>query len=201
MRRDDPSGLANLGSPPGVGRRIGDVREWLADVLVRMSRAARTAGPHGPAMGSWTEQWGRVQLGLARIEAVYTGRPESEGTAGASYDVFSFFVNCRHLVDWIVSDAALPPSTKRKARKCARKSNELKVCADLANRWKHCALKSARTGDRSTGPSGNDVTVMIGRGAKHAFRVSSGGADRDALGLAHSCVATWRRFLEKCGLL
>jgi len=201
VRPDDPSGLANLGSPSGVGRRIGDARERLADILAWMSRAVRPPAPHGPAMGSWIEQWDRVQLGLARIDAVYTGRPEPEGTAGAEYDVFGFFVDCHHLVDWIASDAALPRSMEKKARKLVRNSNELKFCADLANRSKHSALKRTRTGDETTGPSGNDATVMIGRGAKHAFRVSSGGVDRDALDLAHSCVATWRRFLTTHGLL
>ena len=41
----------------------------------------------GPAMGSWSDQWDRVQLGHVRIEAVNGGRPEPEGTAGASEPV------------------------------------------------------------------------------------------------------------------
>lgn len=177
------------------------MRDRLGDKQARMSRAARPSVRHGPAMGSWTEQWDRVQLGLTRIKAVYAGRPESEGTAGASYDVFSFFLNCHHLVDWIESDAALPRPMQEKARELVGKSDELKLCADLANRLKHSALKRARTGDKSTGPSGNDATVMIGRGAKHAFRVSSGGAERDALDLALSCFETWREFLTRHGRL
>jgi hypothetical protein len=152
-------------------------------------------------MGSWTEQWDRVQLALARIEAVYAGRSEPEGTAGARYDVFNFFVHCHHLVDWIASDAALPQSMPEEAHALVRESNDLKLCADLANRSKHCALKWARTGDVSTGPSANDATVTFDRGVKHAFRVSSGGEDRDALDLARSCVATWREFLTRRGLL
>lgn len=175
-------------------------REWLGDLFARMSRAVRPSRSPGPAMGSWSDQWDRVQLGLARIEAVYAGRPEPEGTAGASYDVFTFFVNCHHLVDWIASDAKLTRSTQRNARALVSKSNELKMCADLANRSKHCALTRARTGDPSTGPSGNDATVMIGRGAQHAFRVTSGGVELDALDLARACVMSWRTFLATRGL-
>jgi len=178
---------------------VADAREWLADVLARMSRAVRPSAA-GPALGSWTDQWGRVQLGLARIEDIYAGRPEPEGTAGASYDVFAFFVTCHHLVDWIASDAELTRSTHRKARALVSRSNELRMCADLANRSKHCSLRCARTGDLSTGPSGNDATVMIGRGAKHAFRVSSGGVEQDALDLARACVGSWRAFLAARGL-
>jgi len=164
-----------------------------------MSRAVRPSAP-GSALGSWTDQWGRVQLGLARIEDIYAGRPEPEGTAGASYDVLTFFVTCHHLVDWIASDAELTRSTRRKARGLVRDSKELRMCADLANRSKHCSLRHARTGDLSTGPSGIDVAVMVGQGAKHAFRVSSGGVERDALELARACVMSWRAFLAARGL-
>lgn len=164
-----------------------------------MSRAVRPSAP-GSALGSWTDQWGRVQLGLARIEDIYAGRPEPEGTAGASYDVLTFFVTCHHLVDWIASDAELTRSTRRKARGLVRDSKELRMCADLANRSKHCSLRHARTGDLSTGPSGIDVAVMVGQGAKHAFRVSSGGVEQDALELARACVMSWRAFLAARGL-
>jgi hypothetical protein len=175
-------------------------REWVGDLLARMSRAVRPSKSPGPAMGSWRDQWHRVELGLARIEAVYAGRPEPEGTAGASYDVYTFFVTCHHLADWLASDASLPRSTQRKGRALVSKSNELKMCADLANRSKHCALTRTRTGDSSTGPSGNDATVMMGRGAKHAFRISSSGTERDALDLAQACVRSWRTFLVAQGL-
>jgi hypothetical protein len=47
----------------------------------------------------------------------------------------------------------------------------------------------------ASGPSGNDVTVMIGAGTRHAFRVESAGVERDAEDLARSCVAEWTSFL------
>jgi hypothetical protein len=63
--------------------------------------------PTGPPLGPWEDQWARVCLALGRVESVYDGRPEPEGTAGAEYDVFTFFVSCRHVVDWIANDASL----------------------------------------------------------------------------------------------
>jgi hypothetical protein len=152
-------------------------------------------------MGTWRDQWDRVVLGLDRIERIYTGRPEPDGTAGADYDVFTFFVSCHHLVDWIASDRALTNSTHRKARALVTKSADLRVCADLANRAKHCTLRATKTGDLSTGPSGNDVTVMIGYGLSHAFRVTSSNAERDARDLARACVAEWTSFLNARSLL
>jgi hypothetical protein len=43
-------------------------------------------------MGSWIEQWERVKIGLGRTQSIYAGRSEPEGTSGAAYDVFTFFV-------------------------------------------------------------------------------------------------------------
>ena len=180
-------------------------RKWTAGRLDGWSRAIlpveRLPVERGPAMGSWREQWERVGLGFARVKAVYDGRPEPEGTSGASYDVLAFFLNCHQLVEWIRSDAEIPRSTYKKARKMVGKSGDLALCADLANRTKHSSLTRARTDDKATGPSGNDATVTIGSGAKHAFRVSSAGVERDALELARSCTAEWREFLEARDLL
>lgn len=142
-----------------------------------------------------------MALGFARVEGVYGGRPEPEGTAGATYDVLAFFVSCHHLVDWIGSDASLSRSARKRAGDLVGKSRDLRICADLADRTKHCSLTWARTGDTSTGPSGNDATVMIGRGASHAFRVSSDGVEHDALDLARAYVAEWTKFFRARDLL
>lgn len=150
----------------------------------------------GPPMGSWIDQWERVKIGLGRTQAIYAGRSEPEGTSGAAYDVFTFFVNCHHLKDWIKNDVTLSRSTRKKVEPFVQKSKDLKMCADLANRTKHSALVSTRTGDLSTGPSGNEVTVMGSHQARHAFRVSSGKRERDALELATACVDRWRSFRD-----
>ncbi len=176
-------------------------RKWVGKRLIKMGRAVQPSVPEGPPLGAWRDQWDRISLGLARIEHVYEGRPEPEGgTAGAAYDVFTFFVSCHHLVDWIESDETVPRRTRKRADRLVCKSGDLSICADLANRTKHCSLTGTQTGDTSTGPSGNAANVMIGRGASHAFRVSSAGVERDARELARSCVAEWTRFLTARGL-
>jgi hypothetical protein len=161
----------------------------------------RTEQQSGTSMGPWVEQWDRVELGLARIQDIYDGRAEPEGTKGAYYDVYSFFLHCFHLWDWIKNDAQVAEPIRNEARRLINGSTELKVCADLANRSKHSSLRDSWTGDVETGPRGNDVTVMVGRGASHTFRVSSGGAEWDALDLAKSCVEIWRELLVEYKLL
>lgn len=150
--------------------------------------AERTEPQSGTAMGPWGEQWGRVELGLARIQDIYDGRAEPEGTEGAVYDVYSFFLHCFHLRDWIQKDSQLANSVRDQAQSHLKGSPELSVCADVANRSKHSVLTRSYTGNLQTGPSGNDVTVMGGGHASHAFRVSSGGGEWDALDLAKACV-------------
>lgn len=157
--------------------------------------------PVGPALGAWTEQWERVQLGLARVEAVYKGRVEPEGRPGAYYDTYAFFLHCNHLKDWVTHDPNVPAKVQDEARTFAKTDFDLKLCADVANRSKHSILTTSQTGDFAAGPIGNDVTVMLGVGSAHAFRVVANGQQTDALELAHRCVDAWRCFLERCGLL
>lgn len=97
-RRGDHPGTPALGRDLGqtdsLRRRFGDMsmeraREWAADRLMTCARALRPATPPGPAMGSWKDRWDRVWLTSSRVDAVYTGRPESEGTPGATYDVLA----------------------------------------------------------------------------------------------------------------
>jgi hypothetical protein len=150
-------------------------------------------------LDSWRGQWRRVHIGLRRVENIYEGRQEPEGTAGAYYDVFAFFITCYHLADWIESDEDLPASVSSEARSHVRTSNDLRMCADLANRSKHSALtRSPWTGDPSSGPSGNDVSIVVGEeNVRHRFRVTSAGKEQDVLELARACVASWEAFLRR----
>jgi hypothetical protein len=95
-------------------------------------------------LGTWSEQWQRVQIGLHRIEQLTNGRDPSEGTAGASFDVYGFFLNCYHLSDWITHDDTLSDSAREGAKDYAHHNLVLKVCADITNRTKHGLLSTWR---------------------------------------------------------
>src|ERR1035438_8802673 len=92
----------------GVAVAMEPVYEAAADLAERLTKWLRSRAQSpvqkGQALGSWREQWDRVLLALDRVEAVYAGRPEPEGTAGAYYDTYGFFLQCHHLKDWIRSD-------------------------------------------------------------------------------------------------
>jgi hypothetical protein len=146
----------------------------------------------------WQSQWARVQRRLDDVGAVYTGR---EGGTDAAIDtILSFFEAIHHLKDWLGND---PSSgvTKANGDSLINGSPVLQLCADLANGSKHLALRSSRSGDRSTTIARNDVAVFVGTGTSaHRFYVASGGREYDVLALAEAAVAEWAKFLTARGL-
>jgi hypothetical protein len=145
----------------------------------------------------WSEQWKRVLIGLERLEAIYSGRPD--GSDEAVYDLYSFFLNCSHLRDWLAADPTSGLSGASIKHSIAR-STELGVCIDFANRRKHVDLTQTPRIDPLTGPTSQSVTVYIGEGAAHSWNIRAAGVDYDALVLARGCVSAWRSILVTAGL-
>lgn len=139
-------------------------------------------------MGTWREQWRHVQIGLQRIEQLTNGRSPSEGTPGASFDVYGFFLNCYHLCHWITHDDTLNESTRKGAKDFARNDPTLSICADIANGSKHSSLDWAHTGDVETGPSTISLVITPGDSASYDFVMQLGGMTRRALDLATECI-------------
>jgi hypothetical protein len=178
-----------------------EARERLGDLLERISRAVQPAKPPGAAMGSWDEQWGRVQLRAAPDRGHLRGTSRAGGNG---WRLLRRLCLLRQLpsLSGLDCERRQPPAldTAKSAEARGRVERVECVCG-LANRSKHSELTHRTwTGDPSTGPSGNDVALMVGQGARHAFRVSSRGVELDALDLASACVMTWRAFLAARGL-
>jgi hypothetical protein len=56
--------------------------------------------------------------------------------------------------------------------------------------------------DRQTGTTRQDATVRLGTGSHpHAWTITAGGRDYDALALARKAVEDWTTFLKAQGLL
>jgi hypothetical protein len=138
----------------------------------------------------WQDQWRRVEIGLPRIEAVYEGRspPDSDE---ARYDLYSFFLNCHHLRDWLAADDK-SGMDEEEARAVVNGSQPLRVCRDLANRTKHPEDKF----DKKTAPVQQNVTVFVGEEkASNSWKIVAPDATYDALDLARDCVTEWHRVL------
>lgn len=147
---------------------------------------------------TWLDQWERVHRRLNDVRAVYRGAPR--GTPAAVDAVQSFFESVHHLKDWLGNDPSVP-LTKADGDALINSSNDLKLCADLANGSKHFKFTSTRTGDLSTDIKRNDVTVFVGTGTSaHRFYIQSRG-DHDVLNVAEAAVAAWASYLSRKGLI
>lgn len=188
------SSLASLAVAMTVGGVVGFVAGMAILRRARLRWEVRERDP----WWQWQKQWQRVELGLRRVEAIYEGRQGD--SADALYDLYSFFLNCHELRDWLAADKVSGMS-RRKATKVIKRSTYLRVCADLANRTKHAEL-TRHWIDSNTSPVPHDATVFVGTGeAAHRWEIAAGDATFDALDLAANCVAVWQRALTDRKLL
>jgi hypothetical protein len=158
----------------------------------------------------WREQFERLQRSHARLSAIANGR-EFASSDEARDALVRFFQDGWHLKDWIAND---PAANVDSAAVEAHVGNTqvLMLCADVANGTKHLGLDPKyrpRTGDVATALTSQDVTVRpapagsrtLPRPALHAWCVTSGGQQYDAVPLAGDVVREWRQWLELKGLL
>ena len=186
--------LASLVVAMTVGAVVGFVAGMAVLRRARLRRDVRERDP----WWQWQKQWQRVGLGLRRVEAIYEGRQGD--SADVLYDLYSFFLNCHELRDWLAADKVSGMSRKR-ATKVIKGSAYLRVCADLANRTQHAEL-TRHWIDSNTSPVPHDATIFVGPGkVAHRWEIAAGDATYDALDLAANCVAEWERTLTDRGLL
>lgn len=121
----------------------------------------------------------------------------SIGSDDATDLVHSFFQSVWHLKDHIKNDprSGLGAAAVESFANCAP---ALRIAADICNGTKHLRLTSAREGAML---AGKDITVVVGQGASHRFRIKVGTAELDAFTVADECVHEWRRFLTDANLL
>jgi hypothetical protein len=96
------SDLASLVVAMTVGAVFGLVAGMAILRRGRVRREVRERDPWWQWQKQWQKQWQRVELGLWRVEAIYEGRQGD--SADALYDVYSFFLNCHELRDWLAAD-------------------------------------------------------------------------------------------------
>ena len=149
---------------------------------------------------NYTEQFERVKRYQAKIHQ------HDRATVDQADDVWSFFINCWNLKDWVKNDDSLPKATRDKIINEVEANETLMICADMANRSKHRVLDKRKRKDAKM--SGIGVTIhapVIGSGkscrSEHHFLISvDDGREFDALELADKCVKEWEEIFSKSGL-
>ena len=145
------------------------------------------------------EQIERTRRYLNRLRSIYRGVPHTQDNREYyTDDVYSFFIHCYHIRDWIVQLNIVGVSEKD-VDTFINAHKELRICADLCNGTKHCVLTRNMRTDRQPHLAGKSFT-SIGMPdqictIKGKFRILSGNEYHDALDIAESCMRLWDDFV------
>lgn len=143
------------------------------------------------------EQWGRVKRYYERLEKLCrSGRIHDANSNEYVDDIYSFFIHCYHLKDWIREDTT---SRLRSAVKdFGRDSESFQICRDLCNGVKHLKIRT---------PGSDLADPRLGR-KEVAFNVSTGvlsmkvfvqteDGEKEAFAVATECMTEWEEFLSR----
>jgi len=150
-------------------------------------------------MGEFLKQFERVKRYLRRIENQDRDSTEYDD------DLWSFFLHCYHLKDWIKNDTEVAVEIRQTVEDFVNKNEALRICADLANRSKHLRLDRVRDDAKITSRS---VTIYPPTAGSDSVGTSTcehtitfrDGKKRIALDVAREAVEAWERFLLDKGL-
>lgn len=144
-------------------------------------------------------QLDRSRRYLKRLRDIYHEVPYTPDTRDYyADDVFSFFIHCYHVRDWIIqlNKACV---TRPDVDAFIDSHIELRICADLCNGTKHCTLthKSRTVSQphlamKSFCSKGTNDQMTSTRGK---FWIIADGHFHDALELAERCMALWDEFI------
>ncbi len=163
--------------------------------------------------GRWPEQYKRVKRLFERIRTIYHGKDQAVARAylreqgnsrwwdwGTHSDlnqhfrdeIYSFFIHCYHLKDWIANDPEFKPAMG--IEDYINSQPALQMAADVANGLKHLEIAPRRGGLRAFLGIG---TSIQGRGM-YAVRlqISTSTGPRDAFEVAGECIRDWEEYIE-----
>ena len=143
------------------------------------------------------EQWERVKRYFERFEKLSrTGRVHDSNSENYVDDIYSFFIHCYHLKDWIAGDPSSP--LRDAVREFGKDSESFQICRDLCLGAKHLTV---------TSPGSDLAGHRLGR--KHVeFNVSTrmlsmkvfvqtNDGEREAFDAAQKCMSEWEAFLSR----
>ncbi len=147
------------------------------------------------------EQLERTRRYLKRLREIYNQVPYITDTREYYIDdVYSFFIHCYHIRDWIIHLNLLGLGEKD-VDAFINEHNELRICADLCNGTKHCELKrklrTSRQPHLASWTFSSDGMNDKMETTKGKFCILSGDKFYDALELAESCMKLWDEYISE----
>jgi len=144
------------------------------------------------------EQFDRVERYLNKIRNVYSGENQIfwKDRKMVEDDILSFFIHCHHLQDWILTLNRVGVS-QTELKGFIEKHDSLKLCADIANRSKHCRLTKKQWSNAKPHLAGRQYTSngdADSPGIKGKFTIITRNKIVDVLELAETCWKLWLEF-------
>jgi hypothetical protein len=149
----------------------------------------------------YLQQFKRMLRWYEKFEELNKGRTHSKNSFFYEDYIFSFFLNCYHLKDWIINDHALNIPALL-VEDFINKSQYLKISVDLCNGLKHLTLKNPRT--RNGAKFGKRaIKLTVGEGPSIIslnFKIESDSQIFDAFEVAEKCIGEWKTFFKSNNL-
>ena len=147
-------------------------------------------------MAKYSEQFARMKRYLERFGEIHAGRVHDRDSEHYLDDVYSFFLNCYHLKDWLIHDPAFPANAAE-VEGFINSNVGLQVCADICNAHKHLLLKHPRSAENpKMGPKKFFVGLGSGPTTVRAnYTIDTASGPREAYELAERCAELWRSFI------
>lgn len=145
-------------------------------------------------------QFFRMQNYLKRIESLYCGiKVTFEPTNTYEDDVYSFFMHCYHLCDWIKHDNTFSP--KNNPYDYMKSSQFLSIARDICTGAKHCVPEVGKL-QSGKEPKNSYTKLSICVGGDFEYKIEemlfdTGFGQIDALELARKCFNEWIVYLER----
>lgn len=153
-------------------------------------------------MPKYREQYERVRRWYDRFATTDQGRPHDASPENYVDDIYSFFLNCYHLKDWIKRDPTVPTGTQQAVEDWINGNRPLKLCADICNGHKHLVLKQPRSGE-SPAFGTLHYGLSLGSGLpviSLKYEVDTTAGPLDAFEIATDCMRAWESFLSMLSL-
>jgi hypothetical protein len=142
----------------------------------------------------YQEQFERMKRSYERFKEINQGKEHNQHSEYCHDDMYSFFLNCYHLKDWIKNDESieLPKGT---VEDFINKHDCMRLCADICNGIKHLNRENDRSGkDPKFG--GRHITFNVSESIiKIKFSILTKDGTIDAFELATECIQKWEKFI------
>lgn len=149
------------------------------------------------------EQFARVKRYHERFREINEGKSHCLNSAYYEDDVYSFFINCHHLKDWIISDPAVTLSNQN-VENWVKVNPALLICADMCNGAKHLKRTPNRIVSgkvRSIDSKAYSVAIKEGSTKPPTITIKFFIDNFDAFKVATECILKWEEFFKKNAII